>query len=247
MWPTVIFTSRSSRLGPLFEHIRDARDEAMKMMQLFAVLVLSFSVILLGTPAAAQTPLGRGALTGNNISSDKDRKDWKPSVLVVVTNFGKAEVKVNGLDYPEYVNEPDKPGMVLPAGGPYTVEVSYDGNTKVYRLYLKAYETRYLMVDLSGFNGAKVAAAPQKLKPRPKPKEKEDDESDKGRVTVYSKPSGTIMVDGKNTGEDSPGTVDVEPGRHQVQVRFGDGKESERKIVRVRKGSRIKLFFRDNK
>ena len=55
------------------------------------------------------------------------------------------------------------------------------------------------------------------------------------------------MVDGNKTSEKTPGTVEVENGRHEVQVEYESGDISEKKIVRVREGSRIKLFFRERK
>lgn len=187
----------------------------------------------------------------NGQSSAKKREQWEPAVLQVVTNFEKADVTVNGLPYPEYPQDGEPDGMVLPAGGPYTVEVTYDGNTKTYELYLKPHETRLLMVDLSGFNGSGHApprrpSITRRPKPEPK-KEEKDDENGEGRVTVYSKPKGEILIDKRGSNERTPGTVTVEPGRHEVQVRFEDGEESEKKIIRVRKGSRIKLFFRQKK
>lgn len=184
-------------------------------------------------------------------SARDKREQWKPAVLQVVTNFEKADVTVNGLDYPEYVEDGEEEGMVLPAGGPHTVQVTFDGKTKTYRIHLRAHETRLLIVELSGFQGGS-ARAESRPKPRPRPsprrraEQKEEKEEDKqGRVTVYSKPKGTVIVDGGSTGENTPGTVDVKPGRHEIQVKFESGEQSEKKIVRVRKGSRIKLFFRE--
>jgi hypothetical protein len=184
--------------------------------------------------------------------STKKREQWKPAVLEIVTNFEKADVKVNGMPYVEYRANGEPEGMVLPAGGPYTIEVTYEGNVKTYRVNLRAYETRLMILELSGMQGGTARGPAPKLTPRAKPKKEvekkeDDDEKGQGRVTVYSKPKGTIMIDGGAKGEQTPGTVDVEPGRHEVQVRFESGDESEKKIIRVRKGSRIKLFFREKK
>jgi hypothetical protein len=190
--------------------------------------------------------------TANGQSSTQKREQWKPAVLEVVTNFEKADVKVNGLPYPEYGDNGEPKGMVLPAGGPHIVEVTYDGKTKTYRINLRPHETRLLMVELTGFQGgaprSRVSPPKATRRPEPRSEENEDDEKDgQGRVTVYSKPKGDILIDGNGTGERTPGTVEVEPGRHEVQVRFEGGEESEKKIIRVRKGSRIKLFFREKK
>jgi hypothetical protein len=189
-------------------------------------------------------------LPSANGQSSQKRVEWRSAVLEVVTNFDKADIKVNGLAYPEYRQRGEPEGMVLPAGGPHVVEVTYDGKTKTYRLNLRPEETRLLIVELSGFQGGGAARPTRTVSRRPEPKEEkkeEKEEKGQGRVTVYSKPKGMIMIDGGDKGEKTPGTVDVEPGRHEVQVNFEDGEESEKKIIRVRKGSRIKLFFRQKK
>ena len=177
-----------------------------------------------------------------------EREEYKPAVLEVVTNFDKADVTVNGLPYPEYKNEDeDEQGMVLPAGGPYTVKVSYDGKTKTYTLSLRPYEVRLLMVELSGFKGGPVAPAATTARATNKPKKKKKKKkkkNGKGRVTVYSKPKGTVHVDGEPKNQQTPGTVQVAAGQHDIQVKFNSGQMSESKTVRVREGSRIKLFFR---
>lgn len=184
---------------------------------------------------------------GQSRPDKKKREEWDSAVLQVVTNFEKADVTVNGLPYPEYTPDGEEEGLVLPAGGPHIIEVTYDGKTKTYQVHLRANETRILMVELSGLRGSTGGARPQaRSKPSPKKKDsaEKDDEKKQGRVTVYSKPNGTVLVDGSQTNEKTPGTVEVEPGRHDIQVKFDNGDVSEKKIIRVRKGSRIKLFFR---
>ena len=174
-------------------------------------------------------------------------EEYKPAVLRIVTNFEKADATVNGLPYPEYSEQSDQKGMVLPAGGPYTVKVTYDGKSKSYRISLRPYEVRYLMVELSGFKGggpvtpapSRKAAGGDSAKPN-----SQNNEKGRGRVTVYSKPKGTVHVDGNPKKQQTPGTVQVEAGQHNIQVKFDSGEMSESKTVRVRKGSRIKLFFR---
>lgn len=188
----------------------------------------------------------RPARVGQSGNGSSERKEYDPAVLRIVTNFDKADVTVNGLPYPEYLDEDEQPGMVLPAGGPYTVNVTYDGKQKTYKLSLRPYEVRYLMVELSGFQGGSSSRRPKPNSPPSREEEEDEDEDGKGRVTVYSKPKGEIRVDGKAMEQQTPGTVDVEPGQHNIQVKFEKGGVSETKTVRVRKGSRIKLFFRKN-
>lgn len=192
------------------------------------------------TPPQQPTPLAQGQ------SVKRRRVTYKPATLVVVTNFEKANIRVNGLTYPAQTEPGQHKGMVLPAGGPYTVEVTYDGKQRKYTLSLRPYETRYLVVELSGYQAAKsVAKAPAAIAPKPKPAKKDEDGT--GRITVYAKPRGIVILDGKDTGKKAPNTVTAELGRHEVQVRYTDGEVSEKKIVRVRKNSRIKLFFRQRK
>jgi len=189
--------------------------------------------------------------------SKKKRKKskLKPAILVIVTNFDKADVTVNGRAYPEYYEDPDDQGMVLPAGGPYDIQVTFDGKTKNYTIGLRPYEKRIMVVELTGFKAGNAAPPPKAAPtPRPPPKpptpkveEKKEEDDKQGRVTVYSKPRGDIMIDGQSKGKMTPNTVDTEPGRHEVQVKYEDGEVSEKKIVRVREGSRIKLFFRQRK
>lgn len=66
------------------------------------------------------------------------------------------------------------------------------------------------------------------------------------RVTVYSKPKGAIVLDGNDTGKQTPSTISTEAGAHKIQVRFESGELSEPKTVRVENGKRIKLFFRES-
>lgn len=188
---------------------------------------------------------GMGELHAQSSGGSDGEPDFKPAVLKVVTNFAKADVTVNGMPYPEYVENTDKEGMVLPAGGPYTVEVTYDGKTKTYQVGLEPYRVRILMVELTGFKGGDVKPGSGDRNPRKGDKE-EQEEGDYGQVTVYSKPKGQIVIDGEPSGENSPGTVKVEPGRHDVKIQYDNGDTSETKTVRVRRGQRLKLFFRSN-
>ena len=206
------------------------------IMTLVTALAVVFGLAFVAQPARGQS----------RHAAQKKPKRYKSAVLQVVTNFDKADVKINGLKYPEYSSEGQSQGMVLPAGGPYTVEVTYDGKTKTYRLYLKPRETRLLMVDLTGFQGGGPTRQPRaSVSNLRQPASKDNAEEGDGRVTVYSKPKGQILIDQRAMGEQTPGTVTVEPGRHEVQVRFEGGKDSGKKIIRVSKGSRIKLFLRD--
>ena len=181
------------------------------------------------------------------------RTTLKPAIFRVVTNFSKADIRVNGLSYKEFYTEDEQEGMVLPAGGPYTVVTEYDGKVKTSTLSFRPYETHYMVVELTGYNAPPSAAPapptpavvpPRDANPEVEGDKEEDEGKAPGKITVYSKPRGTVIIDGKDTGTAAPNTVEAEDGRHEVQVKYEGGEVSEKKIVRVRKGSKIKLFFR---
>lgn len=213
-------------MKPIYTKITTAMAAALLLSALPVISTLT-------APAAAQ-------------QRSQKPKRYRSSVLVVVTNFDKATVTVNGRAYPSYVEPGEPEGMILPAGGPYQVEVKYDGKAKLYTLTMRPNETRYLVVDLSGFKGSATSSLtpPVPNAPTPVAEEEQKEEDGEGKVTAYSKPRGNIFVDGKDTGKMAPNTVPMEPGRHEIQVRYENGEMSEKKIVRVRKGSSIKLFFR---
>ena len=55
-----------------------------------------------------------------------------------------------------------------------------------------------------------------------------------------------MFVDGGALGASTPMiNRDLDVGRHEVQVKWEDGRMSEVKTIRIRKGSKLKLFFRD--
>lgn len=177
----------------------------------------------------------------------QQRRRLRPAHLTVITDFSKAQVTVNGMPYPAYSEDGENEGIVLPAGGPHRVVVDYSGNQRVYEIALRPNEARMLMVELTNYNGAPVASNSAAAPPKPQEKPEEPEAEDgQGRITVYSRPRGAVLVNGSDRGQQTPGTVDVEAGRHEVQVRYEDGEVSEKKVVRVREGSRIKLFFRQS-
>ena len=169
--------------------------------------------------------------------------------IVVVTDFSQAEVDINGEDYPAYSDDLQNRGMELPAYEPHLITVEMGDNERVYEIELRPGEERLLMVELSGMNRERepqrrARAAPAERRERSR--DDGNDEDDDGRITVYSRPRGDIYVGSRDMDERTPGTVNVDPGRHEVQVQYEDGQMSETKTVRVRGGSRTKLFFRDD-
>jgi hypothetical protein len=209
----------------------------IRTVTIFALAATTLSVAVTGFAQTSESPAASESTT------DKPERwdEWRPAVLQVVTNFDKADVTVNGLPYLAYEKKSDTDGMVLPAGGPHEVKVEYKESTKIYKITLEPEKKRVLMVDLSGFEGNTPTSSRDN---RSSGDQQKEEEGNVGRVTVYSKPRGTIIVDGEQKDEGTPGTVEIDPGRHRISVKFRDGSRASTKTVRVRKGSRIKLFFR---
>ncbi|MBH24665.1 MAG: hypothetical protein CMH57_09490 [Myxococcales bacterium] len=163
--------------------------------------------------------------------------------LEIHTNYG-ALITVDGKPYPrrsEY-------GMKLPALKRHDVLVKMGDKEKTYTVYLKPREKRILMVDITGYNTPPTPTAKSSspaLPSKDEPK-KEEDGDESGKLTVYSKPKGEVFVDGGALGASTPMiNRDLDVGRHEVQVKWEDGRMSEVKTIRIRKGSKLKLFFRD--
>lgn len=223
-------------------------NTSIRTLVLTALSIAICAVVGMSTGVAQQSP--ESSNSGNTQSGSDDREkdskpkhweNWRPAILKVMTNFDKTDVVVNGLPYSAYKKRSSGDGMVLPAGGPHIVKVTYKEKTKTYEVHLEPEEVRTLMVDLSGFKGGDTKRSSSRNE-----RENKDDKGQTGRVTVYSKPRGTVLLDGEEKGEKTPGTIEVEPGRHSVSVRFENGKEADNKVVKVRKNSRIKLFFREH-
>ena len=172
--------------------------------------------------------------------------------LVVITNFTRARVTVNGDTYPSYSDDGQNRGLELPANQSHEVHVEFDDNERIYDITLSPGEERLLMVELTGMSSSGARPdPPSRAEPDRRRAERErasDDDipEDEGRITVYSRPRGSVYVGEESTGERTPSTIEVDPGRHEVQVRYEGGEMSETKTVRVRGGSRVKLFFRDD-
>jgi len=66
-----------------------------------------------------------------------------------------------------------------------------------------------------------------------------------GTLVVYSKPIGEVIVDGSEVGASAPLNHTLEVGRHDVQLKWPDGRLSGVRRIQVRKDSEFKLFFRD--
>lgn len=75
-----------------------------------------------------------------------------------------------------------------------------------------------------------------------KRKRERADASGPGRITVYAKPPGEIILDGEPTGQMTPETIEAPSGQHTIQVKFED-KLSGEKQIDVRGGARLKLYF----
>ena len=184
-----------------------------------------------------------GLVLTPTLTTSAQDKDSPVGWLEVHASYGTM-VTVNGKPYPRRSEH----GMKLNAMKRHEVLVKDGDKEKTYTVYLKPREKRILLVDISGFNTPPSPAAkpssPAKTESKPKKSESEDGEQ--GKLTVYAKPKGEVYVDGSSLGAKTPMiNRQLDVGRHEVQVKWDDGRMSEIKTIRIRKGSKLKLFFRD--
>ena len=171
---------------------------------------------------------------------------------VRVYTTGDALVTVDGKPYPKR----SEYGLKVSAGKRHEVVVSLGEKKKTYAILVRPKEMRTLLVDLTGYQSPPSAApavsggaVPTNFKP-PAPAgadaKSDEEEEERGKLTVYSKPKGEVFVDGTPLGATTPMiNRELDLGRHEVQVRWENGEMSEVKTIRIRKGSKLKLFFRD--
>ncbi len=192
------------------------------MKSLLSILVLCLGMVFGPGTAAAQS------------STD----GW-----VRVYTTPDASVTIDGKPYPrrsEY-------GMRVSSNERHQIAVRQGEKEKTYTIVVRKGEMRTMLVDLTGYQSTpSVSAGPAaKYTPPPK-KDEEEDDATTGKLTVYSKPKGEVFVDGNALGATTPMiNREVELGRHEVQVKWESGDMSEVKTIRIRKGSKLKLFFRD--
>lgn len=164
--------------------------------------------------------------------------------LLVITNFENTEVQINNVSYPyEYIYA-DRQGVILPADLPIELRVSIsEEKTRTFRFTLSPGEMRVVVADIK--NKGEVIAAPKAAEPSKKDTDDEEDESTTGFLGVSSSPRGTVHIDDKSTGRKTPARrIELDPGRHRIQIDYGDGDMSETKYVLIRKGTNTNVFFR---
>ncbi len=206
------------------------------MSRLSPLLLVVAALALLLVPAEVSAQHGR---RGGRARAEQPRHGW----LRIYTNYD-ALVTVDGKPYPRR----SEFGMKVETEGTHQVHVKLGDKEKTYEVYVRPREVRTFMVDLTGYNTpptpAPVAATPAVATPAAEGKEEESGEN--GKLTVYSKPRGEVYVDGAALGVSTPMiNRELEVGRHEVQVKWENGQLSEVKTIRIRKGSKLKLFFRD--
>lgn len=165
--------------------------------------------------------------------------------LVVITNFESTEVQINNVSYPyEYIYA-DRQGVLLPADFPIDLRVSHsEEKTRTFKFRLQEGETRVVVADVK--NKGEVIAPPKEEASKDK-KEDDDDEDEDGNgfLGVSSSPRGKVFIDDKDTGRQTPARrLELDPGRHRVQIEYSDGEKSETKYVLIRKGTNTNVFFR---
>lgn len=207
-------------------------------------VVMALCLSLSGGAAAEPVVKARGG----RAAATKDagaKQGW----VRIYTN-GAAQVTVDGKPYPRRSEN----GLMVSAGEPHEVRVKLNEKEKVYKVVVRPRELRTLLVDLTGYQAPPPPASPTVGKPAAfepppgddEPKEPEGEEGEAGKLTVYSKPKGEVYVDGSAVGATTPMiNRELELGRHEVQVKWENGTMSEVKTIRIRNGSKLKLFFRD--
>ena len=179
------------------------------------------------------------------ITSMAAGQDSKTDGWVRVYTPPDTSVTIDGKAYPRRAEY----GMRVASNVRHQVTVKKGDKEKQYTIVVRRGELRTLMVDLSGYQsgpGVSPAGGPASKYIPPKAKKNDNDGNTTGKLTVYSKPKGEVYVDGNALGASTPMiNREVDLGRHEVQVKWEDGELSEVKTIRIRKGSKLKLFFRD--
>jgi FtsP/CotA-like multicopper oxidase with cupredoxin domain len=207
----------------------------MRRWMLRALLAtLAMAVVAMAVPVwtSAQDKRARGTSA---------RFGW-----VQIFTSNSADVTVDGKPYPKRSDN----GLRITANERHEVIVKMGEKQKAYTIAVKPREKRIMMVDLSGYQtppSPATAVSPSKSPTSFTPAEtKATAGEEKGKLTVYSKPKGEVYVDGTALGATTPMiNRELDLGRHEVQVKWESGDMSEVKTIRIRKGSKLKLFFRD--
>ena len=235
--------SESSPDSHADEPLQWAHEERWELLEPFVPPAFEESTVATGddgvdaTDSEPHRPAGAG------------RSGGPTGRLVVVTNFTRAQVTVNGEPYPAYSDDGQNRGMQLAANQSHEVFVEFNDSQRIYDITLRPGERRMLMVELTGMNGGSATGDRSRTRRGRRDDSRRSDDDDgadgDGRLTVYSRPPrANVFVGGTDMDDRTPATVTVEAGRHEVQVEYEDGEMSEVKTVRVREGAQVRLFFR---
>ena len=86
---------------------------------------------------------------------------------------------------------------------------------------------------------------PRRDRDRDRDRDDRKDSGPKGKISVASKPPGTVYIDGRSTGRKTPLRAhSVKGGYHKVKVKYPDGSYSGEKRALVKPGVEVKLLFR---
>ena len=234
--------------------MNDKRHDVWKarlgLLGLVLVMVALFGGQALAEPPLDFAPTGdsaqegasglRQGRKGKKQAQRQSRHGW-----VRVYTTSEALVTIDGKPYPrrsEY-------GAKVTANERHDIKVRLGEKEKTYVVLVRPRELKTFLVDLTGYQSPPAPDSPKVANPGLKPtsSEKKDEESEEeGKLTVYSKPKGEVYVDGSAVGATTPMiNRELEIGRHEIQVKWETGVMSEVKTIRIRKGSKLKLFFRD--
>lgn len=135
------------------------------------------------------------------------------------------------------------PGSVEVEVGQHTVQLVYkDGKVSELKLIQveSGAQVQVAFVPVSAEN--KAPTSPTSATPDSQETEQQRSAT-KSYLVVTSTPKGIILLNSKNTLVSTPGTVEVEPGSHDVQVLFEDGEASAPKRVEATAGVEVKIYF----
>jgi hypothetical protein len=211
----------------------DVRTSALRSARGGILWALAALAVLLGPPVGAPAAQQRAP------GGQRGTYGW----VQIFTNYD-AVVTVDGEPYPTRSAN----GLKIAANKRHAVHVKMGDKEKDYVVVVQPRELRTLLVDISGYQTPPpaVAATPSTDRSSTPTGEAKEEEGENGKLTVYSKPKGDVYVDGAALGAATPMiNRELEVGRHEVQVKWESGDMSEVKTVRIRRGSKLKLFFRD--
>lgn len=214
-----------------FDTFDDYRAEVRTKLELYEKVKVQLEFV---TEDAATTPPATGVV---------DQNGEQPSEQALAKGKVSVESKVEGIILIDGQNtKVNTPGTVDVAVGQHTVQLVYkDGKVSELKL-IQVEPGAQIQVAFVPVSGESVTP-PTPATSTPEAQKTEQRSPAKGYLVVTSTPKGIILLNSKNTLVSTPGSVEVEPGSHDVQVLFEDGEASAPKRVEATAGVELKIYF----